>query len=105
MINFVDTEAMVNGAVHACFSNATLSYLRGAISTSVDGILDDKRNEPEAIGTPRGVRSVTFELLEGSAASLTAGMPVFIRGVQYAISRIERDKTGWVTLHLRGGVV
>lgn len=104
MINFVDTEAMVNGAVHACFSNATLSFLRGAILTTVDGILDDKRQEPEAVGTPRGVKSVTFELLEASAASLAAGMTVSIRNVTYAISRIERDKTGWVTLHLRGGV-
>lgn len=105
MINFVDTEAMVNGAVHACFSNATLSFLRGAISTSVDGILDDNRQEPEAVGTPRGVRAVTFELLESSAASLAAGVQVSVRNVNYAISRIERDKTGWVTLHLRGGVV
>lgn len=107
MIPFADIEAMINNAVHSSLSNATMTYgiERGAIATSVDGILDDKRQEPEAVGTPRGVRSITFELLEASAASLAAGMQVSIRNVIYAISRIERDKTGWVTLHLRGGVV
>lgn len=104
MINFVDTEAMINGAVHSTFSNATLTYLRGAIAASVDGILDDKRNEPEAIGTPRGVRAVTFEIQESLLGSLAAGVAVSIRNVSYIIARIERDKTGWVTLHLRGGV-
>lgn len=104
MIDFAAVESLVNDTARAVFTNATLVVVSGASPSRVHGILTDRRNEPEAIGTPRGVRAVTFEIQESLLGSLAAGVVVSIRNVTYAISRIERDKTGWVTLHLRGGV-
>lgn len=104
MIDFAAVESLVNDTARAVFTNATLVVVSGASPARVDGILADRRNEPEAIGTPRGVRAVTFEIQESLLGSLAAGVAVSIRNVSYIIARIERDKTGWVTLHLRGGV-
>ena len=103
MIDFAAIESQVNSDVHSVFGNATLTYLNGATTVAVDGVLLDNRDEPEAIGAPRGVRSITFQMLASALGTLTAGTPVTIRAVNYSLSRIERDKTGWATLHLRGG--
>ena len=103
MIDFAAIESQVNSAAHSTFGNATLTYLNGSTTVAVDGVLLDSRDEPEAIGTPRGVRSITFQLLVSLLGTLVAGTPVTVRAVNYSLSRIERDKTGWATLHLRGG--
>lgn len=118
MIDFADIEATLNGAVQNLLANATLSYSSGIVTVEVDGIFNDSREAPDAIGTPRAVRNVTFSLTDGQAGcddlpyrggkepehtTLVAGTVVAIRGLSYTVSRIERDKTGWVVLHLRGG--
>lgn len=104
MIDFAAIESELNGTVHSVFGNATLTYLNGVVTVSVDGVLLDNRDEPEAINAPRGVRSITFQMLATSLGTLVAGTPVTVRSVNYSLSRIERDKTGWAVLHLRGGV-
>jgi len=103
-MSFAAIETMVNGGASALLANATLSYTAGVDTLSVDGNLNDNRNEPDAIGTPRGVRQVTFSLLQSALGGIVAGTPVTVRGVLYEVARVERDKSGWVTLHLRGGV-
>jgi len=101
---FADIEAMVNGGCDALLANATLAYIDETGDLSIDGVLRDSRNEPDAIGAPRGVREITFSFYATDLGCLTAGRHVVIRETDYAIARIESDKTGWVTLHLRGGV-
>lgn len=104
MIDFAAVESLVNDSARSIFGNATLVVIGGGSPARVDGILMDRRDEPDAIGTPRGVRTVTFEIQESLLGDMVAGAQVSVRSVNYAIARIERDKTGWVTLHLRGGV-
>lgn len=100
-MSFAAIESMVNAGCNTLLQNATLSYLNGATPTEVLCIFADRRNEPDAIGTPRGVREITAEVIEGDLGSIVAGTPVTLRSVAYQVSRVERDKTGWVTLHLR----
>lgn len=104
MTDFSDLEATINASLGTLFKNAVLTYIDVAGDAAVDGTFWDTRDEADAIGTPRGVRLVRFEMLEADLGSLAAGTRVSIRDVAYQVSRIERDKTGWVTLHLRGGV-
>ena len=101
-MSFADIEAMVNAGCNTLLQNATLSYVNGVTPTDVLCVFSDRRNEPDAIGTPRGVRDITAEVLEASLGGIVAGTSVTIRSVAYQVSRVERDKTGWVTLHLRG---
>lgn len=100
---FADIEAMVNAGCGALLANATLTYLGETGDVSIDGAFRDSRNEPDAIGAPRGVREITFSWHAADIGTLKAGTLVSIRGVDYSVAKIERDKTDWVTLHLRGG--
>lgn len=101
---FADIEAMVNAGSVALLANATLSYIGEAGDVAIDGVFNDSRSEPDAIGAPRGVREITFSWHAADIGTLKSGTTVSVRGVAYQVSRIERDKTDWVTLHLRGGV-
>ena len=105
MTDFAAVESLVNTTVGALFSNATLTVVSGATAASVPGIFRDHRDEPDAIGTPRGVRELTFEIPLALLGDMVAGATVSVRSVTYTIARIDRDKTGWVMLHLRGGGV
>ena len=101
-MSFDAIESMVNTGCNALLQNATLSYLNGAVSTDVPCLFSDSRNQPDAIGVPRAVREITAEVVEADLGSIVAGTVVTLRTVAYQVSRVERDKTGWVTLHLRG---
>lgn len=100
---FADIESIVNTGMGALLANATLSYIDSTGDSTIDGVLRDSRNEPDAIGTPRGVREITFSFHATDLGSLASGTPVTVRDTDYTVARIESDKTGWVTLHLRGG--
>lgn len=103
-MSFAAIESMVNAGCGALLANATLSYLGETGTVEIDGVFHDSRNEPDAIGAPRGVREITFSWHADDLGTLKAGTAVSVRSVNYSVAKIERDKTGWTTLHLRGGV-
>lgn len=103
-MSFADIESMVNAGCNTLLQNATLSYVNGVTPTDVLCIFADRRNAPDAISAPRAVREITAEVLEADLGGIVPGTSVTIRSAVYEVAKVERDKTGWVTLHLRGGV-
>lgn len=97
---FADIEAFVNAGAQALLGNATLSYVSGLATLAVDGILYDRRNEDGVIGVPRRAREISFELLESQLGGIVKGTPVAVRGVNYTVANVERDKSGRVVLTL-----
>lgn len=103
-MSFADIESMVNAGNVALLANASLNYIGEIGDVSIDGVFSDGRNESNAIGALRGVREITFSWYAVDIGTLKAGTAVCVRETEYVVAKIERDKTGWVTLYLRGGM-
>lgn len=101
LTSFASIESVINASALGALSNAVLSYDNEGTSTEVTCVFSDSRNEPDAIGTPRGARLIVAEVLESDLGGIVSGKAVAIRSVAYSVARVERDKTGWVKLHLR----
>lgn len=99
---FADMEGFVNSGVKALLENAVLSYIDEVGDREVTGVFSDPRNVPDSVSANRPHRGLVFELLENNLGSLSVGTQVSVRGQDYTVGGIDRDKTGWVTLKLRG---
>jgi len=99
---FADMEGFVNSGVKALLGNAVLSWDDGSTPVEVTGIFSDPRNVPDSVAANRAHRGLVFELREAELGNLVAGTPVSVRGQDYTVGGIDRDKSGWVTLKLRG---
>lgn len=99
MINFVDTEAMVNGACMDMLGNATLAYLSGAIAKSADGVF--RKPSAGLLGDLVQGDLPTFTARTDLIGTLTYGQAVAINSVNYTVARIEPDGTGVTVLTLK----
>ena len=101
---FAALEARAAAAQHALLANATVTWYRPllGLETSVDVVFDSAAPDADGQGLPGSPRNFTAGLPESALADLAPGVEVTVRDARWKIARVDRDRAGWATLHLRG---